>query len=248
MDADRAMTRSVAPVSRCWVACCLLAGCLAASVSAARADPPDQDPWQRPGYGIVGRAAVAAYPPAALRARTPGQAIVTCERDAVGKPHDCRIASEAPAGQGFGAAALNLMNEAPAEGAMEPSQRQRLPFRFVFGPKPPTITPDVFHPAEMSPEVSEFPTTADSYRIGKEMGLSDPYAITGAGKIECSIGGDGFLTDCKLLSETPPGTGLGALQLKLAPLNRFYRFTDEGFPATGIRNITEYSQAPAGAR
>jgi hypothetical protein len=238
MDADLAMTRTVALLA-CW---------LVAWVSSARADPPDQDPWMRPGYGIVGRAAVAAYPREALRTRTPGQAIVTCGRDAHGKPHDCGITSETPAGQGFGAAAMKLMSEAPPEGDMQPSQRQPLPFRFIFRPDPLTITPDVFHPAQMMPAQGSFPTDEDSNRIARGMGLSDAGAALGAVKIECSIGADGLLTDCKLLSETPPRAELGALELKLAALNRFFRFTDEGFPATGMKITIDVTQVPASAR
>src|SRR5690348_4001643 len=87
----RLMNRSIA-----WVAT-IAASCIA--LSDARADLPDAPPS---GYGIVGDAAVAAYPPAALAARNSGLAVITCARDAVGKPHDCRITSEAPTGQGFG--------------------------------------------------------------------------------------------------------------------------------------------------
>jgi len=213
-------------------------------LSDVRANPPDEIPAPPAGYGIVGDAAVAAYPAAALAARESGQAIITCERDAIGKPHDCRIASETPGGQGFGAAALKLMSEAPPEGDMEPGQRQALPFRFLFSPDPPTITPDVFHPAQPMPYVVRGPTTEEETRAISGMPLSGTAAV----KIDCWIGFNGFLTDCKLASETPPGTGMGAIDLKLALLDQFGLFTQEGFPATGMKITTDFSPTTKSAR
>lgn len=209
---------------RCSV---LLAALTVATCTAnfdAEADPPD-------GYGIVGDAAIAAYPAKALAARTAGQAIITCERDAGGKAHDCRINSEAPSGLGFGAAALKLISEAPAEGEMEPAQRKRLPFHFLFRADPPTITPDVFHPAQQTPYIVQAPSDEESNRAVMGMPLSGPSAVL----IDCWIGDVGFLTDCKLRSETPPGTGMGALEIKLLTLDRFASSTEEGFPATGMK-------------
>jgi hypothetical protein len=188
------------------------------------APPPD-------GYGIVGDAAVVAYPPAELAARAPGQVILTCERDGAGKPHDCRITSETPAGHGFGAAALKLMSESAPEGDMQPGQRQALPFRFLFQPDPPTITPDVLHPSQPTLYIAHVPTAEESNRVARGMPLSGP----GGAKVDCWIGITGLLTACRLLSETPPGSGWGALELKLLPLDRFGLFTKEGFPAAGIK-------------
>ena len=206
-----------------------------AALSDARADPPDQVPAPPSGYGIVGNAADEVYPSGALAARTPGLAIVTCERDAVGKAHDCRTTSETPPGQGFGAAALKLMSGAPPEGDMQPGQRQPLPFRFLFRPDPPTITPDVFHPAQQTPYIEHVPSAEESSRVVTGMPLSGP----GGSKVECWIGVTGLLTACELLSQTPPGSGWGALELKLLPLYRFALFTKEGFPAAGLKIIID---------
>jgi TonB family protein len=208
----------------------VLVGTLIA-LAQARADSLDQNSAPPSGYGISGAAAVAAYPAAALKAGTPGEAIVTCERDASGKPHDCRLTSEAPAGQGFGDAALTLMNEAAPEGEMLPPQRKALPFRFLFKPDSPTITPDVFHTARPMPYLTYVPTSEESVRAATGVHLSGP----GGAKVDCWIGVDGHLTDCTLVTETPPGSGWGALELKLLPLDRFGVFTREGFPATGMK-------------
>ena len=54
-------------------------------------------------------------------------------------------------------------------------------------------------------------------------------------KVDCWIGLTGLLSDCKLLSETPPGTGMGAFEVKALPLDRFAVFTEEGFPSTGMK-------------
>jgi TonB family protein len=183
------------------------------------------------GYGIVGDAAVAAYPPEELAARSTGEVILTCERDGVGKPHDCRITSETPSGHGFGAAAMKIMSGAAPEGDMQPGQRQALPFRFLFRPDPPTITPDVLHPSRQIPYIDHIPTAEESNRAASGM----PLSASGGAKVECLIGVTGRLTACNLLSETPPGSGWGALELKMLPLDRFGQFTREGFPAAGMK-------------
>jgi hypothetical protein len=216
---------------------------LAVSISVAHAEPADQIPAPLSGYGIVGDAAVAAYPSAALAARTPGLALVTCERDAAGKPHHCWITSETPAGQGFGAAALKLMRAAAPEGVMQPGQRQALPFRFLFRPDPPTITPDVFHPAQTTPYITHFPTKEESTRAVSGMPLSGPSTV----EIDCWIGVRGLPTDCKLLSETPPGTGMGAFEIKMLSLDRFALFTREGFPTTGMKITSNISPTQVSA-
>jgi len=218
-------TRDVASAARDEVAALTEPQRSALYSAALDASPPPG------GYGIVGDAAAAAYPPAELTARAPGQVILTCERDGVGKPHDCRITSEMPAGHGFGAAALKLMSEAAPEGDMQLGQRQALPFRFLFQPDPPTITPDVLHPSRPTPYIAHVPTAEESTFATRGMPLSGP----GGAKVDCWIGVTGQLTDCRLLSETPPGSGWGALELKMLPLDRFGLFTKEGFPAAGMK-------------
>jgi TonB family protein len=179
----------------------------------------------------MGEAAIAAYPPTALAEKTSGQAVVTCERDASGKPQNCRITSETPAGLGFGAAALKLMNEAAPEGTMEPGRRLPLPFHFLFQPDPPVITPDVLHPERMTPYITHTPPAEESKNAITGMPLSGP----GGSVVECWVSAMGQLGACKVVSETPPGSGWGPLEVKLLSLDRMGRFTIEGFPATGLK-------------
>lgn len=50
----------------------------------------------------------AVYPPGARKAGVSGVATIDCNVTVDGKAIDCRVDSETPAGQGFGAAALKL--------------------------------------------------------------------------------------------------------------------------------------------
>jgi protein TonB len=49
-----------------------------------------------------------AYPPESLRQRLTGRGVVDCAIAADGKPEDCRVVQEEPAGLGFGESALKL--------------------------------------------------------------------------------------------------------------------------------------------
>ena len=63
----------------------------------------------------------AHYPTRASRSRVAGAAIMRCVSDARGMLKDCRILAEAPAGEGFGPATLDLASRfrlaEPLEGA-----------------------------------------------------------------------------------------------------------------------------------
>jgi protein TonB len=50
----------------------------------------------------------AAYPAAARRRGVSGRAVIACRLNENGRLTGCQVAEEAPAGQGFGAAALSL--------------------------------------------------------------------------------------------------------------------------------------------
>ena len=89
------------------------------------------------------------YPPAAMKARIEGKAMINCRITASAGLADCRVVSESPEGQGFGAAALQM---APTY-KMDPAVRQgqpdaaRIPVPINFTqprrPRPaPLYTPD----------------------------------------------------------------------------------------------------------
>ena len=88
------------------------------------------------------RAQVSAlYPQSALRHGIAGQAEAECAIALTGRLESCVVRLEKPAGQGFGAAALqvaDLMRVAPAalNGQPIPGGRFRVPVRFQMAPPP----------------------------------------------------------------------------------------------------------------
>jgi len=83
----------------------------------------------------------AAYPPQALAARVAGEAEIACVTTAEGLMADCKVTAEAPAGAGFGAAALTLaakfrMKPITQDGQPVGGGQVRIPIRFLPGPPP----------------------------------------------------------------------------------------------------------------
>jgi len=79
-----------------------------------------------------------AYPPAARAKKVVGDVTLACTLDADGWLRACKVASETPAGQGFGAAALTLasafrMSPLTASGESVEGRPIEAPIR--FGPK-----------------------------------------------------------------------------------------------------------------
>lgn len=82
-------------------------------VQASTAAPTDPVPanagptWVRPP-----RVTVDDYPRRAIDRGVSGLAAITCKPSADGRPTSCRIVTETPAGLGFGAAALRVVERA----------------------------------------------------------------------------------------------------------------------------------------
>jgi TonB family protein len=92
---------------------------------------------RRPSPGDVFR----AYPDAARKRGVVGNAVVECRMAASGPLSDCAVLTEAPAGAGFGAAALALTplfraEEVDGFGLKVENRRIRIPIRFSPGPPP----------------------------------------------------------------------------------------------------------------
>ena len=81
-----------------------------------------------------------AYPDSARKLGLVGSVVVECRMGARGPLGDCAVASETPAGQGFGEAALSLMPRFKADavdafGLKVEGRKVRIPIR--FSPQPP---------------------------------------------------------------------------------------------------------------
>ena len=182
-----------------------LAAILALAAAPALADPPPPNP------------ALAFYPPAARAAGVSGSATLACERSARGALTNCQVASEIPAGQGFAAAALALAAQSVPNCSGPFAQPGHVgTYAFAFTAAPLAIRPDVLKPGWTidAPHWMYQPS-------GEEFANTYPAAAKNAhldGRIvmSCKFDAKGYLRDCAVVSETPPGYGFAAAALKLA--------------------------------
>lgn len=91
----------------------IVAAALEAAVPAPEAPsaPPNCPPKTGPDWWRLAMKSsdyLGAYPPRALRNNIAGLAIINCRAEPDTTLGDCKVDSEAPAGEGFGTAALKL--------------------------------------------------------------------------------------------------------------------------------------------
>jgi len=173
-----------------------------------------------PPPGPPGPAALLAfYPPAAKAAGISGWATLSCGRSQLGALTGCRVDSEAPAGEGFGAAALALAAHA-APTCARPSARPGTPesYRFTFSGAPLAIYPNVLDPtwSLTPPRWLRLPTARD---LANFYPAAAAYAhLNGSAVLSCKFGRKGYLQDCKVLAESPRGQAFGEAALRLSTL------------------------------
>jgi hypothetical protein len=206
---------------------------LAVSAVAAQADTPSNP---APAATSAADPILAYYPPAALAAHIGGSAVLNCGRSAQDQMIDCRLVSEKPEGQGFGAAALALAERSKVVVGLDlpPSHRGRRQEIFRFRPGPASIDPDVLTSPWLPqpPELASWPTGSQIEQA------ADRYAGKGAGaraEMLCRADSAGHLDPCVVIAETPKDYGYGKAALALAPLLRLRPITSEGIPIAGAQ-------------
>jgi TonB family protein len=159
------------------------------------------------------------YPAAARTAGVEGQAVINCKRDAHLALVACKLVSEDPAGQGFGAAALAMAAKSPQnprlllkDAAAEPAADTAV--RFTL--RPPYITPDVTRMAHIvkSAAIVSQPTSAQIQAEYPPRALDNQ--VEGGAVIECVVTLAGKLAECQVYDEQPTGYGFGQAALDLA--------------------------------
>ena len=156
----------------------------ATAAARAPATTTDLPAWQK---GPTPAEMNAVYPPAAAKANLAGSATVECTVDASGLLADCAVVGEAPAGSGFGAAAMALspkfqMPLKSPSGASMVGRTVRFPVRWLNSAK--TQLPPVI--------------------VSSDTGQS------GSVVFNCRVKDDRGLDNCVVVDARPPGGSLFA--------------------------------------
>lgn len=163
---------------------------------------------------------VAFYPAAARASGVEGQATITCERNEHLALRACKLVSEQPAGQGFGAAALALAAKSPDNPKLDiadPSVRPPITVTVSFRLHPsPGLYPDLSLMGHtlLQPVLVSGPTFAQTQAAYPARALSD--GIDGVAILDCLVTDKGRLDACRPYAENPSGYGFGAAALDLA--------------------------------
>lgn len=149
----------------------------------------------------------AAYPKAAFDQKISGDVTLACVADTGGKLKDCTIFKEEPAGLGFGAAALQLVGKERIKtrdmsGASVAGRPLKTDFAFLA-------------PGDANPDWVRKPSPQDMAGVFPKEAVKRNR--DGRASIKCDVTVEGFLQNCKVVSEDPPGLGFGVAGLQLAP-------------------------------
>jgi TonB family protein len=159
------------------------------------------------------------YPIAARAAGVDGEATLRCARTLHLALTGCTIVSETPAGQGFGAAAMNMAAQSkdnPKLTLTDPQALAPQELTVHFQLRPPRITPDITAMAHIvtAPEIVTKPTKAQIQAAYPVRALDDQ--VEGGAVIDCIVNEAGSLEGCRVGAENPPGYGFGQAAVDLA--------------------------------
>ncbi|WP_454758353.1 TonB family protein [Caulobacter segnis] len=198
-------------MSRKLLPALLVAGLFLTAANAVRAE--DEDDFARIQTGAWRPHFIVKVPKDKLKAAFPkgatvtGKAALDCVAAQGGKLVDCKIAKEDPAGQGFGQAALSVVGyerikTEDAAGATTAGRPVRTSFEFLA-------------PGDSNPDWLRKPTGQQIANVFPKKAIED--GIGGKAAIACMVTVEGFLQNCKVLSESPKDYDFGLAGLQLAP-------------------------------
>lgn len=208
-----------------WIAG--LGGCVVAGAAAAVpfwAPAEIQGPYADQGLSTPSDAELmAAWPAAAAARKTPGDAIALCSADLMGALSDCRVMAQRPANAGFGDALLALAPKYRLK-PVEDGERPRGAAVLIAANWPIVDTPPAWR---VEPKPGDFSTSASQHV------WNSPTPIHA--DMNCLLGKLGTLYQCVVVYQDPPGTGFGAMVLRLGPYLRFKPAMLNGQPiAVGV--------------
>lgn len=168
------------------------------------------------------------YPPAALAAGVGGHVWLNCTRTAQYQLKDCQLLEEAPAGQGFGAAALRMAEQSQPNLKAKAAEEKDYRAWVSFIPRAPFIFPDITKPFSLitRPDWLVRPTPQQL------AGFFPRGAKTTSGRVSlsCTVLSDTTVSNCHVTEETPEGQGFGEAALKASKTFRMSPQTVDGEP------------------
>jgi len=199
----------------------LVAGlCLTSAVAAAAGQDTNPAWIKQPTAGDI----FSVFPAAAVAEGIDGKVVIDCEAAIDGSVRNCAVVSEAPAGMGFGAAALSLtpqLRMRPAlRGGVPTAARVRIPINFNSGhgegvsrsigaPIPPIGQEGVDTYTRLPWDRA--PSSADvAAAYPAQAGGAAGYAM-----LNCNLERSGSLSHCWVAREQPEGKGFGKAAKKL---------------------------------
>ncbi len=188
-----------------------------------------------PWASVPSAADIAAAYPRVAAGLAEGDAKIYCNIDPKGRLYFCTLSQEYPDRKDFGPAALRLSRKFvvkvdPAH--PRPASANWIDISIHFtNPAAPAAVPQVMHPDwTLLPDADK---TASLYPAA----ASQAGVRTGVGRVDCRVGDDGGLGDCKVVGEEPAGLGFGAAALAAAPAMHANLWSRDGLRTPGAHVV-----------